>query len=950
MINIPSGTVTFLFTDIEGSTQLWEQHPEAMKLALARHDVILRQTIETHAGHIFKTVGDAFYAAFTSAPQALSAALDAQRAIHAESWGETPIKIRVALHTGAAESRNGDYFGPPLNRVARLLAAGHGGQTLLSAATDELVHDHLLDGAELRDMGEWQLKDITRPEHIYQLMVPGLPSEFSPLRTMDALRTNLPGQLTSFIGRKKEMAAIKQLIANNRLTTLIGPGGTGKTRLSIEIGTDLLSAFPDGVWFIELAPLADPTLVPQGAATALGLREEPGRPLMETVISYLRPKTALLILDNCEHLIDASARFAETVLQTCPDLRILTSSREALSIPGEMPYRVPSLSVPDAQHLPALEDVTQYEALRLFVERAQTAQPGFTLTAKDMPFVIEICSRLDGIPLAVELAAVRVKILRVEQIAERLNDRFRLLTGGSRTALPRQQTLRALIDWSYDMLSASESAALRRISVFAGGWVMDAAEAVCPEMADYEVLDIITQLANKSLVVVDANEQAEPRYRLLETVRQYAREKLTDANEGMAARDAHLNYYLRLVERAEAELTGPQVTECLQQLEVELDNLRAALEWSLNRDVLTGLRLVNALFWFWDESGHLHDGLYWLGQLLSQPEAQAPTALRARALSIQGVLGGSRASFDESLALYRQLDDERGLAFSLLYLGRFIFQEDNERAQQLLAESLALYRKLGDQVGMSDALNHLGVIANDMKDYDQARIYLEEGLAICRRIRYVAGTTRALAQLGHLAIKQEDYTAARRWLEESIKDQSRIGKNGAIIYSLLGLGELALRDGDYTQARAYYERSLRVAEKTGVSPWAPLKWIPVHLGYIALRQGDTAHAKKHFETSLQNFRETGITIGIVYTIEGQASLAVLQKQPARAAQFFAWADAMRETLGNTRPPVEQASVERDLVTIHRQLDEASFATAQEIGRAMSMDEAIGLALDSSSRE
>ncbi len=944
---IPSGTVTFLFTDIEGSTQLWEQHPEAMKHALARHDAILRETIETNNGHVFKTMGDEFCAVFTAAPDALAAALEAQRRLHAEDWGDTAIKVRIALHTGAAESRDGDYFGPPLNRVARLLAAGHGGQTLLSAATDELVRDHLLDGAELRDMGEWQLKDITRPEHIYQLMVPDLPSEFSPLRTLDALRTNLPAQLTSFIGRKKEIAAIKQLVANNRLTTLIGPGGTGKTRLSLEIGAELLPAFPDGVWFVELAPLTDAALVPQAAATALGLREEPGHPLMETLNSYLRPKTALLILDNCEHLVEASARIAETLLRFCPHLRILTSSREALSIPGETTYRVPSLSVPAAHSQPAAQAIMQYEAVRLFIDRAQTVQPGFTVTDTDAPIVAQICSRLDGIPLAIELAAVRVKILRVDQIAARLDDRFRLLTGGSRTALPRQQTLRALIDWSYDTLPEVESSMLRRISVFVGGWTMAAAEALCEDMLDFEVLDTISQLVNKSLIVVDAEagDSTETRYRLLETIQQYAREKLTETNEGATIRDQHLKYFLGLAERAELELAGAHIAGWLETIETELDNIRAALEWSLSRDVSSGLRLVNALLIFWEESGHLRDGLYWLDQLLVHPQAQAVSALRARALSIHGVLGGSRASFDASLTMYRTLEDEKGLAFSLLYLGRLVFQEDNERAQKLLIESLALYRKLGDQQGTSDALNHLGVIANDMKEYELARTYLEEALALCREIKYVAGMTRTLADLGLMALKQEDYPAARRWLEESLATQNSIGKSGAIIYSLLLLGELSLREGDFAQARAYYERSLTVAEKTGISPWAPLKWIPVHLGYIALRQGDTDLAKKHFDESLRGFKDTNITIGIVYTVEGQASLAALLGHAAHAAQLFAWADAMRETLENTRPLNEQSGVESSLATIHAQIDEATFTVAQTAGRAMNIEEAIACSLN-----
>ena len=956
----PTGTFTFFFTDIEGSTQLWELHPEAMKFALSRHDAILRTAIESHGGHVFKTLGDEFCAVFSAAPDALAAALDAQRNLLNEPWGNTPIKVRIALHTGAAENRDGDYFGPPLNRVARLLAAGHGGQTLVSAATDELVRDHLLVGTQLRDMGEWQLKDITSPEHIYQLVAPGLPSEFSPLRTMDALRTNLPAQLTSFVGRKKEMAAIKQLIANNRLTTLVGPGGTGKTRLSLEIGADLVNVFADGVWFIELASLTDPSLLPQAAATAVGLREEPGRSLLESLSGYLRPKTALLILDNCEHMVEASAHFAETLLRNCPVLRILTSSREALSIPGEASYRVPPLSVPDAYALEKLNSPMQYEAVRLFVERATTVLPSFTLTEKDAPIVAQICSRLDGIPLAIELAAVRVKILKVEQIAERLNDRFRLLTGGSRTALPRQQTLRALIDWSYDLLSEPERAMLMQLSVFVSGWTLEAAEAVVsiqlsvtseqPLKTEHwslttDVLDLLMQLVNKSLVTMDIDDETEPRYRLLETVRQYAREKLLENDQAVEqTRDRHLAYFLNVAQQAEADLTGPRVAECLYQLEIELDNLRAALEWALNRNIHAGLQLVSDLFWFWDESGRLRDGLYWLEQFLAKPEGREPTLLRARALSIQGTLAGSRTSLQESQAIYRTIDDKLGLAFSLLYLGRLIFQEDNQQAKQLITESLSLYRALGNKPGMSEALNHLGVLASDMKDYEQAHLYLEEGLTICREIKYVACMTRTLADLGLLAIKEENYPLARRWLEESISNQNNIGKGGAIIYSLLLLGELSLREGNFAEARGYYERSLAVAKKAGISPWAPLKWIPVHLGYIALKQGNLAQAEKHFIESHQSFKNTGITIGIVYTIEGQAALALQQGAPQQAAQLFAWANAMRENIGNSRPPIEQTSVERDLATIRTQLDAATFTAAQAAGRAMSIDEVVSYAI------
>ncbi|MGC1377366.1 MAG: tetratricopeptide repeat protein [Anaerolineales bacterium] len=1008
--NLPTGTVTFLFTDIEGSTQLWEQRPEAMQAALARHDALLRQAIESHHGAVFKTIGDEFCAAFSGAPEALDAALAAQRALQAESWGETPIKVRIALHAGAAEARDGDYFGLSLNRVARLLSAAHGGQTLLSAAAEEATRGHLPQGAELRDMGEWQLKDLIRPEHIYQLSAPDLPSGFPPLKSLEAFRTNLPAQLTSFVGREKEIDAIKQLIATSRLTTLTGPGGGGKTRLALQVAAGLLDSFPDGVWFVELASLADPALLMQTVITTLGLREEKGRILLDTVTNYLRAKTVLLMLDNCEHLVGASAQFAEALLQACPGVRILASSRESLGVPGEIIHRVPSLSIPDAHLAQSVETVMQSEAGRLFIERAQTALPAFTVTNENVQAVAQVCSRLDGIPLAIELAAARVNMLKVEQIAERLGDRFRLLTGGSRTALPRQQTLRALIDWSYDLLSERERALLRRLSVFSDGWTLEAAEAVCADKDENEkrrpdgssrvhrvegvkdegsskdgvlhplapdggasfnlhpldVLEPLTQLVNKSLVVVDVDiapaaspqgagyESAETRYRLLETVRQYAREKLSDAGEGLEVRNNHLKYFLALAERAEPELTGPRVVEWLRRLELELDNIRAALEWSLDNDARLGLRLVNALMRFWTEAGYSHSGRNWLAQLLKQPEVLSQTVLRARALGIQGYLllfGDSDQSagpiLEESLALCQKLGDGQGTAFSLLHLGIVIFKSgDVGEGRQLVTESLALYRELGDKLGIIMALHHLASNV-DNNDSERARAYLDEALTLCRETKYPVGMAYCLSDLGLLALRQGDYRTAHRWLEETLTIHRRLGRGESIVYSLIQLGELASREGDYAQASAYYEESLSLAKQTGVN--LPLAdWVPVKLGYSALWQGDTGRAGRLFEESRQRFTEIDSTIGVIYTLEGFASLAVRRGRPAQSVRLYGWADAARETIDSRRPPVEQADVDRDLAAIHAQLDEAAFAAARAAGRAMSMEQAIAYALEAGS--
>jgi class 3 adenylate cyclase len=481
----PTGTVTFLFTDIEGSTRLWEQQPEAMEEALARHDALAAGIIQQHDGHLVKHrgEGDSLFAVFTRAADAVAAGVALQRALHTEPWpAQANLRVRVALHTGDALLRDGDYFGAAVNRCARLRAVAHGGQTLLSSATQELIRDVLPEGMGFRDLGEHRLRDLARPERVFQLLHPDLPDDFPPLSSLNTLPNNLPQQVTSFIGREKEMADVRRLLATTRLLTLTGSGGTGKTRVSLQIAADLIAGEGDGVWLVELAPLADASLVPQAVATALGVREEPGKPLDQTLVEFLKPKRLLLLLDNCEHLLAACAELAGLILRGCPGVQIIATSREGLNIPGETTYRLPSLSLPDPRHLPSTaESLSQYEAVRLFIDRATAAVPSFAVTNQNAPAVAQLCVRLDGIPLAIELAAARVKAMSVEQINGRIADMFRLLTGGSRTALPRQQTLRAAIDWSYDLLSEKEKILLRRLSVFAGGWTIEAAEQVCSD-------------------------------------------------------------------------------------------------------------------------------------------------------------------------------------------------------------------------------------------------------------------------------------------------------------------------------------------------------------------------------------------------------------------------------------------------------------------------------------
>ena len=493
MPDLPTGTVTFLFTDIEGSTKLWEDHPDAMRSALSGHNEILHNAIELHGGIVFKTVGDAFCAAFSEPAGALSAAADSQKALQSSTNKlGLPLWVRMAIHAGSAERTGDDYAGPALNRVSRLLAAAHGEQVLVSSAVQGLVGSDLSKDMSLLDVGEHRLRDL-RSGRIYQLGCPGIRGEFPPIKSLesDELPNNLPEQLTTFVGREQSLADLHELLVKNRLLTITGSGGVGKSRLMIQFAAEVLGDFLDGVWLTELAPLSDTSLVASTVAGALKLREEPGRPILNTISDYLKDRSVLLLLDNCEHLLDEVAHITATLVKSCPKLRIITTSREALGEIGEQTYRIPSLGVPPAEEVKDWRSLEEIESVRLFIDRATLAQPSFQLNELNASGIANICRRLDGIPLAIELAAARVRALSPDQIASRLDDRFRLLTGGSRTALPRQQTLRALIDWSYDLLSEKEKTLLRRLSVFAGGWTLEAAEKVCSDDAVIELKESV---------------------------------------------------------------------------------------------------------------------------------------------------------------------------------------------------------------------------------------------------------------------------------------------------------------------------------------------------------------------------------------------------------------------------------------------------------------------------
>jgi predicted ATPase/class 3 adenylate cyclase/Tfp pilus assembly protein PilF len=894
---LPTRTVTFLFTDIEGSTKLWEEHPNAMRDALARHDELMRAAIEEHDGHVFKTIGDAFCAAFHTAPEALNAALAAQQGLISEPWTEpVTIKVRMALHTGAAEARDNDYFGQPLNRVARLLSAGHGGQVLLSLSTEELTRDALPPAAGLKALGEHRLRDLNRPETIFQLLHPALPSEFPSLKTLDYLPNNLPLQLASFIGREKEIAEIKNLLDRSRLLTLTGSGGCGKTRLSLQVAADVLEQFPDGVWLVELAPLADPALVPQTVASVLNLAEQVGKSFTQTLSEHLKSRRLLLVLDNCEHLLNACALLSDALRRACPNIKILASSRECLGISGELTYRIPSLALPDPKQAISMERIIQYESVRLFIERAQLQKPEFTVSNQSAPALASVCHRLDGIPLALELAAARVRSLTVEEINTRLDNRFRLLTGGSKTALPRQQTLRALIDWSYDLLSEPEKLLLTRLSVFAGGWTLAAAEQVCRDkdksgrmkdekesasscilhpsffIEDWEVLDLLTGLVDKSLVIADM-QGATTRYRLLETVRQYARDRLTEVNEDVIVRARHRDYFLSLAEEATSKLWGAEQASWLSVLEEEHDNLRQALTFCLEEPEGSeaGLRLGVALQDFWYIRGHLSEGRESLTAVLSRPEGQEPTKLRADALSGVGMLIQQQGDYAAARVRYE--------------------------------ESLEIDRKLGNKRGVAASLNSLGTIAGEQGNYADARGFLEESLAMQREVGYKRGIATSLNNLGILAKNEGDNAAARARYQESLTILQELGDELGIAYALGNLGNVAKNEGDYVRAHALYRESLMNARK------------------------------------LEDKRR------IAYQLEDFASLANKVMQQVRCVRLWGAAAALREAVGSPLPPADRERQEREAAEVQKTLSAAAFTVAWEEGRAMTWEQAVAYALD-----
>ena len=941
--NLPSGTITFLFTDIEGSTQLWERYPDAMQAALAWHDELLRRAIESHHGRVVKSTGDGCMAAFASAAEAVAAIIDIQRALQAGSGPPTPahdgapagvepssaagpvIRIRAGLHTGQAERRDDDYYGTALNRAARIMSVGHGGQVLLSAATAALISDSRPVGVSLRDLGEHRLRDLSRPEHLFQLAAEGLPVIFPPLKSLDAFPGNLPVQLTTFVGRERELAEVKRLLTTTRLLTLTGPGGSGKTRLSLQAAADVQTDFTHGAWLVELAPLVDPALVPGAVAALFNLAPPPGLPLMAALTDYLRGKHLLLILDNCEHLVDACARLAADLLPACPRLTLLASSREGLGIAGETTFHVPTLGLPEDQDTTAAA-VCRHDATDLFLQRARAVRPDFAITDRNAAAVGQIVRRLDGIPLAIELAAARVRLLAPEQIAARLDDRFRLLTGGSRTALPRQQTLHALVDWSHDLLSTGEATLFRRLGVFAGGWTLAAAEDVTSGggVAAGEVLDLLSGLINKSLVVVDESE-GQTRYHFLETIRQYAREKLLESGEDAAVHDRHAAYYEKVLagesrlvfENGVAAFTSEvwlNVIGGLKSLESEGDNLRAALDWALGHAPERALLIAAQLHLGMLSAGGRSQINQALIAVENLPPAGEEAIARRRELRLMGhlVLGSLAVGEGDNLAGFgsfgrvAQLAREGGnlkmLACALSQRAVSANFMDNEVALTDAEAAIEVFQELGDWFGVGEAYSGMAMFQMRRGNMDKARTLVEQSRA-------------ALKRSGHPL-----------WYG--------IGFMTASLFAVDGMAE----------AEAFYRAGIVELDRLGNRFF--LNVARSNLGHLLRRQGRYREALDLYHVAIREWNDLGGRAAVANMLENYAFIARAESHPQRAARLLGAAEAVRDTTHADMTPWERTEYEGEVAALRDRLPPGALAAEWAAGRGLSLDEAVDFAVDS----
>jgi predicted ATPase/class 3 adenylate cyclase len=920
------------FSDMENSTPLWENHPDLMQALSARHDILIRAAIEGHRGRVIKTMGDGFHAVFAAATDGVAAALAGQQAIIEESWpAETgAIRVRMGLHTGESELRDGDYYGPEVNRAARVMGIAYGGQILVSDATAGLIRKSLPPDVTLTDLGEHRLKGIAAAEQIYQLCHPSLPADFPPLKSLSTYRHNLPAQPNTFVGREKELADVKRLLKETRLLTLLGPGGTGKTRLMLAAAEEMIEDFRDGVWLVELAPLTDPNLIAERVAATLDVQEQPGRALLDALVDYLRPKELLLLLDNVEHVVKECAVFTEQLLARCPRLKVLVTGREGLFIEGETTLQVPSLSLPGARGEPDPKQLTPdtiraSEAVHLFLIRARAVQPDFDVTPENVTAVADIVRRLDGIPLALELAAARLRMLSVEQIDARLGDRFRLLTGGRRTALPRQQTLQALIDWSWNLLEEDERILLRRLSVFSGGWSLEAAQAVTGDdqagynqLDEYAVLDSLEGLINKSLVTVERRQGSETRYGMLESIRQYARDRLLESGEGEALRARHADYFVAFALEVEAQMVRSETLLWIDRTVLDLDNLRSAIAWTLDERPELALRICGALlsrpvFWILPREARswLEPAIKMAQESLEREESPVEMVDFIKALQALAVMQGLQGNTPESLRLFE--------------------------------ESIHLAREAGEP-GLASFAVAMKAFRIRFSTTPELMAELEHEISVCREFGLDRELPFVLFVMCIILLVQGDFEAARPYLDEAIEATQRDSRPDAASHILSLQADLARTQGNYAEAREFYsqyiESSLLLRDR-----WSANRGMS-ELAHVYRYEGNLEEAESYYRKTILGWQEIGHDAAVAHELECFAFITIGRGQHVRAARLLGAATRTRERLDKKSADAKEIA---ELAQAMEQLAEAMGVTERDAaiaeGRLIELDEAVLLALN-----
>lgn len=944
---IPSGLVTFLFTDIVGSTKLAQRNNDAYLSALDKHHEILYEIIDANNGFVFKIIGDSFCSAFSNSIDAVNAAVKSQIKLHSIDWKDTEIKVRMGIHSGEAEFINKDYTGyVTLSRTHRIMSIAQGGQILITRDVFETVKDKPEYGFSFKDFGERKLKDIIIPEHIYQIVSEGMINDFPPLKSLDARQNNLPIPVSRFVGRRKEIEEIKQLFAKIRLLSLTGAGGTGKTRLAVQLAAELIDEFENGIWIIEFSPVTDPDLVVKEISTVLNLKEDPGTDGLSALRDFLKDKSILLIFDNCEHLLNRCAQVSETLLSFCTKLKIISTSRESFNILGETIYRIPPLSMPDNIKKQSFESLSGYESVKLFADRAISVNPDFTLTNENIYAVAELCKKLDGIPLAIELASKRVNVLPVEKILERLDDRFKLLNSGNSTALPRQKTLRALIDWSYDMLNMNEQLLLQRLSIFMGGWTLETSEEICADeiIDQYEILDLMESLLNKSLIYFN-EENDKRRFGILESIKYYALEKLSDKEN---IYQKHLSYFINFSSFEKQKEKGMGQLEWLSLMSTELDNIRGNTQWALKNRPEDAVRIVINTYDFWNHKGYLQEGFDTSMKVLNTVNI-TNAKLKADLLSRVAIFCYEQGKFtelenfsNEALKLYRETDDKEGILNTLNVLGqKFFIELDINNAVKLYEEALELSNIIESKEGKATTLYNLSFPVGNSGDIQRSISLQEEALKLSREIKNEHLTAQVLLSLSvALTRRTGDIKKAAIYSEESLLISRKIDDQYLISVNLVHLADLKLNyeNKNYDEAEYILLEAYKISKDCGYN--MNLFPIRIHLGRLYTETGNYDSAVKIYKEYLNDRDKPGGEFFMNDVIAGFGRIFFERNNYAYALRLFGLIETLSKG-GKIKPLNKNLNLkDEEINKILNELGQENYDRYRNEGNAMNLNDAV----------